>query len=108
MTEKTTIELISEITQFNDIHEFMNDSDLDEALALIIKLIAKPHVDATKVPDLINLMQALAAKFAIMSRFYTTFEKGGDSSKKKNVYYTAEEAINKLVAALKYSVKNSY
>ena len=50
-------------------------------------------------------MQALGAKFAMLSRFYTTFEKGGENAKKKNVYYTAEEAINRLVDALKYSAR---
>jgi len=108
MTDKPVIELISELTEFNDIKEFMNDPDLDYALDLIIKLIAKPDVPATKAPDLIVKMQALSAKFAMMSRFYTTFEKGGENSKKKNVYYTAEEAIDKLVAALKYSMKGNY
>jgi hypothetical protein len=105
MTEKPTIELINELTEFNDMKEFMNDKDLDYALDLIIKLIAKPDVPSSKAPDLIIKMQALAAKFAMMSRFYTTFEKGGDNSKKKNVYYTAEEAINRLVDALKYSAR---
>jgi len=105
MTEKPVIELISELTEFNDIKQFMNDPDLDYALDLIIKLIAKPDVPSSKAPDLIVKMQALSAKFAIMSRFYTTFEKGGENSKKKNVYYTAEEAINRLVDALKYSAK---
>ena len=105
MTDKPVIELISELTEFNDIKEFMGDSDLDYALDLIIKLISKPDVPASKAPDLIVKMQALAAKFAMMARFYTTFEKGGENSKKKNVYFTAEEAINKLVDALKYSAK---
>jgi hypothetical protein len=101
----STIEQISSLTEFNDIKEFMNDKDLDYALDLIIKLIAKPDVPATKAPDLIVKMQALSAKFAMLSRFYTTFEKGGENAKKKNVYYTAEEAINKLVDALKYSAR---
>ena len=105
MTDKPTIELISELSEFNDIKEFMNDKDLDFALDLIVKLIAKPDVPSSKAPDLIVKMQALSAKFAMMSRFYTTFEKGGENAKKKNVYYTAEEAINKLVDALKYSAK---
>ena len=105
MTDKPVIELISELTEFNDIKEFMGDSDLDYALDLIIKLISKPDVPASKAPDLIVKMQALAAKFAMMARFYSTFEKGGENSKKKNVYFTAEEAINKLVDALKYSAK---
>jgi hypothetical protein len=105
LSDKPVIELISELTEFNDMKAFMNDPDLDYALDLIIKLIAKPDVPATKAPDLIVKMQALSSKFAMMSRFYTTFEKGGENSKKKNVYYTAEEAISKLVDALKYSAK---
>ena len=105
MTEKPMIDIISEITEFNDMKEYMNDPDLDYALDLIIKLIAKPDVPSSKAPDLIIKMQALGAKFAMLSRFYTTFEKGGENAKKKNVYYTAEEAINRLVDALKYSAR---
>jgi hypothetical protein len=105
LTDKPMIDLISEITEFNDMKEFMGDPDLDYALDLIIKLIAKPDVPSSKAPDLIIKMQALSAKFAMLSRFYTTFEKGGENAKKKNVYYTAEEAINRLVDALKYSAR---
>jgi hypothetical protein len=105
LTEKPLIELISEVTEFNDMKEYMNDPDLDYALDLIIKLITKPDVPSSKAPDLIIKMQALGAKFAMLSRFYTTFEKGGENAKKKNVYYTAEEAINRLVDALKYSAR---
>jgi hypothetical protein len=105
MTEKPLIELISEVTEFNDMKEFMNDKDLDFALDLIIKLITKPDVPSQKAPELIIKMQALSAKFAMLSRFYTTFEKGGENAKKKNVYYTAEEAVNRLVDALKYSAR---
>ena len=99
------IDIISEITEFNDMKEFMGDPDLDYALDLIIKLITKPDVPSSKAPDLIIKMQALSAKFAMLSRFYTTFEKGGENAKRKNVYYTAEEAINRLVDALKYSAR---
>ena len=48
MTEKPLIELISEITEFNDMKEYMNDPDLDYALDLIIKLITKPDVPSSK------------------------------------------------------------
>jgi hypothetical protein len=105
LTDKPLIETISELTEFNDMKEFMNDKDLDYALDLMIKLIAKPDVPSSKAPDLIVKMQALSAKFSMLARFYTTFEKGGENAKKKNVYYTAEEAINKLVDALKYSAR---
>lgn len=99
---ETMLETVSKITEFNDIKEFMNDPELDEALDLIIKLIMKPDVPASKAPELIVRLQALSAKFSLMSRYYTTFEKGGDSAKKKNVYYTAADAIDKLVDSVKY------
>jgi hypothetical protein len=98
-------ETVSQVTEFNDIKEFMNDPDLDEALDLIIKLIVKPDVPAGKAPELIVRLQALSAKFSMLSRYYTTFEKGGESSKKKNVYYTTADAIDKLVDAVKYMAR---
>jgi hypothetical protein len=106
MAETTTvIEQISTITEFNDMSEFMNDKDLDTALDLIIKLITKPDVPSVKAPSLIVQLQAISSKFAMQARYYTTFEKGGDASKKKNTYYTAADAIDKLVDALKYSAR---
>jgi hypothetical protein len=99
------IEAVSDITEFNEISEYMKDTDLDEAMLLIIKLIAKPDVPASKAPEIITRLQAIAAKLAIMSRYYTTFEKGPEASKKKNVYYTTAEAVNKLVDALKYNAR---
>lgn len=99
---ETILESVSKITEFNDMKEFMNDPELDEALDLIIKLVLKPDVPAGKAPELIVRLQALSAKFAMLARYYTTFEKGGESAKKKNVYYTATEALDKLCDSLKY------
>jgi hypothetical protein len=99
------LKLISEITELNDIHDYMNDEHLDLALAIIIKLIMNPDVPFGKAPGLIVQMQALASKFQIQARYYTTYEKGTEASKKKNTFYTAHEAINRLVDALKYSAK---
>lgn len=101
----TVIEQISVITEFNDMSEFMGDKDLDTALDLIIRLITKPDVPSAKAPSLIVQLQAISAKFAMQARYYTTFEKGGDASKKKNTYYTAADTIDKLVDALKYSAR---
>jgi hypothetical protein len=103
--QPTAIELISQITEFNDMSEYMSDKDLDTALETIIRLITKPDVPSTKAPLLIVQLQAISAKFAMQARYYTTFEKGGDSSKKKNTYYTAADSIDKLVDALKYSAR---
>lgn len=104
MTE-TVLEQISNITEFNDMSEYMSDKDLDDALETIIKLITKPDVPSTKAPALIVKLQAISAKFAMQARYYTTFEKGGEASKRKNTYYTAADAIDKLVDALKYAAR---
>ena len=105
MAEQTVLETISKITEFNDMSEYMNDSDLDQALELIIKLISKPDVPPAAAPALIIKLQAISAKLAMQARYYTTFLKGGENSKKKNTYYTASEAIDKLVDALKYAAR---
>lgn len=102
---QTVLEHISKVTEFNDMSEYMQDKDLDLALDLIIKLISKPDVPAGTAPSLIVKLQAVSAKLAMQARYYTTFEKGGENSKKKNTYYTAAEAIDKLVDALKYSAR---
>ena len=108
MAESTILEYVSEITEFNDMSEFVNDKDLDKALDLIIKLVMKPDVPAAKATELIIQLQALSAKFAVMARYYTSFEKGVEASKKKNVYYTMSDSIDKLAAAVKYSIRGNY
>jgi hypothetical protein len=105
MAEQTILENISKVTEFNDMSEYMQDPDLDIALDLIIKLISKPDVPAGTAPSLIVKLQAISAKLAMQARYYTTFSKGGENSKKKNTYYTAAEAVDQLVDALKYSAR---
>ncbi|MEY4331355.1 MAG: hypothetical protein RLZZ196_93 [Bacteroidota bacterium] len=105
MAEETVLEQLSKITEFNDMSEYMQDKDLDQALELIIKLISKPDVPPSAAPSLIVKLQSISAKLSIQARYYTTFQKGGENSKKKNTYYTASEAIDKLVDALKYSAR---
>lgn len=77
------LESISQVSEFNEMKEFMNDPELDEALDLIIKLIMKPDVPAGKSPELIVRLQALSAKFSMLSRYYTTFEKVGILQKRR-------------------------
>jgi hypothetical protein len=106
--ETNVIEQVNDITVFNDMSTIMQDPDLDEALALVIKLIARPDVPTAKAPELIIRLQAMSAKFAMLARYYTSFEKGPAASQKKNTYYTAADSIDKLVSALKYTMKGNY
>ena len=108
MSEKNTLELISTITEFNDLHNFMQDEQLDKALAIVVKLLMNPDVPAAKAPLLIIELQAMSTKFAIMASIYSTIAKdkaGTENNNKKNVYYSAKESIDKLVDALKYVVR---
>lgn len=102
MDRDAVIDFVSRVTEFNEMSEFMQDEDLDMALAYIVKMAAKPEVPFAAAPKLVVQLQALSAKFATLARYYTTFEKGAEASKKKNVYYTIAEEVDKLVAAVKY------
>jgi hypothetical protein len=109
MTEdKNTLELISNITEFNDLHDFMKDEHLDKALSIVVKLLMNPDVPSAKAPMLIMELQAMSTKFAVMSSVYSTIAKdkaGTVNNNKKNVYYSVKESIDKLVDALKYVVR---
>jgi hypothetical protein len=102
---ESTLEFISQVTEFNDLHEFMADPELDEALALIVKIMMKPDVPASQAPALIAKLSALSAKFGVLATWYSTMAKdrsGTPNNIKKNLYYTMKESLDKLVDALKY------
>jgi hypothetical protein len=106
---ESTLELISRVTEFNDLHEYMNDEQLDKALAMVVKLLMNPDVPSAKAPMIIIELQALSAKFAVLASYYTTIAKdktGTPNNNKKNIYYTASSAIDRLVDALKYAARN--
>ena len=109
MTEdKNTLQLISDITEFNDLHEYMKDEHLDKALAIVVKILMNPEVPSAKAPMLIMELQAMSTKFAVMASVYSTIAKdkaGTINNNKKNVYYSVKESIDKLVDALKYVVR---
>ena len=105
---ESTLELVGKIDEFMSLHEFMSDDELDEALAMVVKLIARPEVPSAAAVPLIVKLQAIAAKLSIMATIYTTIHKGPSGSQnaqKKAVYYTAADSLNKIVDALKYSAK---
>jgi hypothetical protein len=108
MSETNSLELISTITEFNDLHEFMKDEQLDKAMAIVVKLLMNPDIPAAKAPLLIIELQAMSTKFAILASVYSTIAKdkaGTPNNNKKNIYYSIKESIDKLVDALKYVVR---
>lgn len=108
MADENMLELINQISEFNDLHEFMEDEQLDAALAIVVKLIMQPNIPPGKAPGVIVQLQALSCKFKTAGITYQTIRKGptgSDNNHKKNIYYSLNESIDRLVDALKYSAK---
>ena len=105
--EESTLELVSSITELNDLHEFLSDDKLDEAMETIVKISMNPNLKPATAAKLIVQLQALSAMFAFKATYYQTIGRNGaEESHKKNVYYTAKDSITKLVDALKYTAKS--
>ena len=97
---KTTIDMVNGLSE---IAEYMNDEELTTALTFIAKLIIKPDIPLNVATVEIVRLQAIAAKMAFKATWMTNVDKNDRS--RKNIYYTASEAINELVSALKYIVR---
>lgn len=103
METKPTLEYVSEVTELYEMCEFLQDPVVDKSMDLIVKLYVKEgSVPPATVPNLIVKLQAYAAHCALKAKYYMVFEK---DMKKKNVYFTLEDALDKIVQALKYTAK---
>lgn len=100
---ENTIDIINSINDFNDLSEYMQDEEITQALVAVAKLIAKPDIPPDKAARLIVQIQAYSAKFAMLASWYANVKK--DDRAKKNIYYSAREALDKLSDALKYTVR---
>jgi hypothetical protein len=97
MTELTTLD---QINGLSEIAEYMQDEDLTTALTMVAKLIVKPEIPIQVATVEIVRLQAIAAKLSLKATWMANVDK--ENRAKKNIYYTAAEAINNLVSALKY------
>lgn len=98
--DKSTIDMINGLAEIAD---YMDDEELTQALTFIAKIILKPDIPMNVATLEIVRLQAIAAKMAFRATWLTNVEKGDRA--KKNIYYTAAESINDLVAALKYIIR---
>lgn len=99
-SNKNTLEMVNGLTEIAD---FMQDEELTTALTMIAKLIIKPDIPLNVASLEIVRLQAIAAKMAFRATWMTNVDKSDRG--KKNIYYTAAEAINDLVSALKYIMR---
>ena len=103
MTEGTGQTTLEMITGLAEIAEFMQDEELNTALTMIAKLIIKPDIPAPVASIEIVRLQAIAGKLALKATWMANVDKNNRA--KKNIYYTAAEAVNNLVSALKYIMR---
>ena len=104
---ENALELVSQVTELNDLHEFMEDEQVDRAMHLVIRLyMEKGRLNPVQAAALIVELQSLATKFALLATYYMTIGKGGsEATHKKNVFFTLNNSITKLVDSLKYVSK---
>jgi hypothetical protein len=100
MENNTTIGMVSGLSE---IAEYMEDEELTTALTFIAKTILKPDIPINVVTVEIVRLQAIAAKMSLKATWMANVDKSDRG--KKNLYYTAAEAINNLVSALKYTTR---
>lgn len=97
------VSTIDRINGLAEIADFMQDEELTQALTMIAKLILKPDIPMNVATLEIVRLQAIAAKMAFRASWMVNVDKGDRA--KKNIYFTAAESINSLVAALKYIIR---
>jgi hypothetical protein len=103
MTETIHKNTIEQVNGLTEIAEYMQDEELTTALTFIAKLILKPDIPLNVATVEIVRLQAIAAKMSFRATWMANVDKGDRG--KKNIYYTAAEAINNLVSALKYTIR---
>lgn len=103
MVDKEETNTIDKINGLSEIADFMQDEELTQALTFIAKIIIKPDIPLHVATLEIVRLQAIASKMAFRATWLTNVDKGDRA--KKNIYYTAAESINNLVAALKYIIR---
>jgi predicted S18 family serine protease len=95
--QQNTLEMINGLSEIAD---YMQDDELTTALTTIAKLIIKPDIPLNVATVEIVRLQAIAAKMSFRATWMANVDKGDRA--KKNIYFTAAESVNNLVAALKY------
>jgi len=98
--QQTTLDMVNGLAE---ISEFMEDEELTTALTMIAKLIIKPDIPMPVAAIEIVRLQAIAGKLALKATWMANVDKNNRA--KKNIYYTAAEAVNNLVSALKYIMR---
>lgn len=98
-------DLIVKVDEINTVSEFLNDDDINEALALIVYLIGNPKIPPRTAGEYIVKLTSIYAKCKLQIRVYMSLDKSAENNVKKNVLMTLSDVILELVQALKIVAK---
>ena len=105
------LEYLSQVQDLVDLHEFINDDELAEAMDLALKVIAKPDIPPVVARSALAKMQGYAMRFRMQAATYTyvnTGKTGTEQNVKKNVYFAMAEQCHEMAQTLKYLSKDVY
>lgn len=94
---------LDDLKELAGVAEYVNDDDLNFAMGRILKLISKPDIPNEILGIEIVRLQAISAKLEMLASYETNV--GKTDRAKKNLLYSAVNAINNVVNALKYLVR---
>jgi len=102
------LERMSQIQDFVDLYDFMEDEEFGQAMELALKCLAKPDLPPAAARTALVKMQAYAFYFKVKGQVYMTIKKGKagtEDNNKKNVYFSVSEQCHELAQTLKYIAK---
>lgn len=103
-------EALEAVSEFDALTDFLVDTDLDNALDNVVKLISRitqgEPIEPGKAARLVALMSAYATKAGFQATYYKTVGKAEkDSRLKMDIYKSASYHLDKLVDSIKYLAK---
>lgn len=104
------LDYVSGIQDFIDLHAKADDNELQNAIGIAMKCIAKPDMPHAAAKRAMVQLQGYAFKFKMQALVYMqihTGKTGSDENIKKNAYMYASEQCDKLAQTLKYLVRET-
>lgn len=104
------MEFVSGIQDFVDLHASVGDDELQAAIDLALKCIAKPDIPPAAAKKAMVRLQGYAMKFKMQALVYMqihTGKTGSEENIKKNAYMYASEQCDKLAQTLKYLAREN-
>lgn len=105
------LEYVSGIQDFVDLHAAVGDDELQHAVDLALKCIAKPDIPPAHAKKAMIQLQGYSMKFKMQALVYMqihTGKTGSDENIKKNAYMYASEQCDKLAQTLKYLAREAF